>query len=221
MANKLKVARIAAPLRHQVISNLRTAIIEGEFLPGQHLVERDLCEKVGVSRTLIREALRQLEAEGLVTVVAHKGPLVRSIGREEAGQLYEVRAVLEGLLARIVAERATPEAKGRIRAQFEKMVVVFDTKKTANLIAAKNTFYQELMAACRNTVLLEQLRQLHARISLLRSLSLSHPGRAKQSLVEIDKLVGAIENGDGAAAWKATVDHVEAAGAIAVSLLKE
>lgn len=221
MSNELKVARVAAPLRQQVINNLRNAIIGGELVPGERLIERELCEKVGVSRTLIREALRQLEAEGLVSVVAHKGPSVRAIGRDEAAQLYEVRAVLEGLLAKLVAEKSTTSEKKAIRAEYAKMVAGFEKGGASRLITDKNAFYERLMAACDNIVLQEQLRQLHARISLLRSLSLNQPGRAAKSLVEIKALVLAIERGDGKAAWDASVAHVEAAGAIVLSVLKD
>ena len=68
-----RVERVAAPLRHQVIESIRNAIVTGYFKPGERLLERRLCEMIGVSRTLVREALRQLESEGLIEVVAHRG----------------------------------------------------------------------------------------------------------------------------------------------------
>jgi DNA-binding GntR family transcriptional regulator len=109
-----RTAQVAAPLRKQVIELLRDAIASMEFEPGQRLVERDLCERFDVSRTVIREALRHLEAEGLVDLVANHGPVVSRITREDAGHIYEARATLEGVIARYAAERATPPAKKRM-----------------------------------------------------------------------------------------------------------
>jgi DNA-binding GntR family transcriptional regulator len=83
-------------LRRQVENALREAIMSGRFHPGQRLIERELCENLGVSRTSIREALRQLEAEKLICIVPHKGPTVASISLKEAEELYALRSVLEG-----------------------------------------------------------------------------------------------------------------------------
>ncbi len=102
----LKVTAPAATLRHLVEERLRDAILWGRFPPGHRLIERELCQLTGVGRTSIREALRQLEAEGLVESVPHRGPAVARIDAEEARQLYELRALLEGHAGRRFAERA-------------------------------------------------------------------------------------------------------------------
>src|SRR5277367_656435 len=94
------IERSAAPLRRQVLEELRSSIISGRLLPGARLIERELIAMMGVSRTVIREALRQLEAEGLVSNIPNKGPIVRELTIEEAKDLYAIRAVLEGLAAR-------------------------------------------------------------------------------------------------------------------------
>src|SRR5687768_16541072 len=91
---------IAAPLRRQVIGLLRNAILTFEYEPGQRLVERDLCERFDVSRTVIREALRHLEAEGLIQIVPNRGPVVSAATPAEARDLYEVREALEPMAAR-------------------------------------------------------------------------------------------------------------------------
>jgi GntR family transcriptional regulator, trigonelline degradation regulator len=94
--NDMLVERPAA-LRDQVVGNLRDAIINGQFAPGARLVERQMCELLGVSRTLVREALRQLEAEGWVRILPYRGPVVASMTPEEVRDLYEVRSALEGI----------------------------------------------------------------------------------------------------------------------------
>ena len=95
------IPKLAAPLRQQVLDELRQSIIAGRLNPGERLIERELISMMGVSRTVIREALRQLESEGLVAIVPNKGPIVRTLTLEEARDLYAIRAVLEGLAARL------------------------------------------------------------------------------------------------------------------------
>src|SRR5689334_22743137 len=95
------IQKFAAPLRQQVDDGLRQAIISGRLAPGARLTERELTEMMGVSRTVIREALRQLESEGLVAIIPHKGPVVRALSLDEARDLYSIRAVLEGFAARL------------------------------------------------------------------------------------------------------------------------
>src|SRR5712664_797102 len=86
-------------LRHQVEHVLRQQIMSGRFAPGARLIERELCETLGVSRTSVREALRKLEAEKLVSSVPHKGPMVAVISRKEAAELYAIRGLMEGFAA--------------------------------------------------------------------------------------------------------------------------
>ena len=93
----------------QAVENLRQAIIKGHLAPGARLIERELCEMLGVSRTLVREALRQLEAEGWIENVPYRGPIVATTSADEARQLYEIRAALEGFAAKRCAERATAD----------------------------------------------------------------------------------------------------------------
>src|SRR5215813_3992360 len=107
MANDMQIAVLAAPLRREIENRLRAAIVGGRFKPGERLIERELCEMLGVSRPSLREALRQLEAEELVTILPNRGPIVAALTVVEAEQLYDVRAMLEGLAARRFAETAS------------------------------------------------------------------------------------------------------------------
>src|ERR1700710_2092979 len=119
MSDDLQVVRQAATLRRQVEDKLRGAIASGRFQPGQRLVERELCEQIGVGRTSVREALRQLEAEGLVTVYPHRGPVVSTLTPEEAQPLYSLRGLLEGYAGRMFAQRRTAADIDRLEAALD------------------------------------------------------------------------------------------------------
>ena len=113
----LRVERKPAPIRTQVLDNLRKAILTRQLAPGQRLIERELVEMTGVSRTSVREALRELAAEGLVSTAPNKGTAVATLTSEQARQIYEVRAVLEGLAGRLFVENATEVQRRALLAQ--------------------------------------------------------------------------------------------------------
>src|ERR1700693_2553463 len=140
-STELQIVRKSATLRLLVEDKLRSAIGTGRFKPGQRLIERELCELTGVGRTSIREALRQLEAEGLVTTIPHRGPIVSTMTADEAAQLYELRALLEGNAGRECARTRDPAIIARLRAQFVKMESVASNEDRGDLLAAKTEFY--------------------------------------------------------------------------------
>lgn len=213
------ISREPAPIRQQTTTNLRNAICEGHFKPGERLIEAKLCELIGVSRTSIREALRQLEAEGLIKVIPNKGPVVATLSSEEAKDIYQVRAVMESLACQNFAERATAsqiKALSDVMARFEKAALQADGKE---LVQVKNDFYAILLDGCGNALVKSFLLSLHARISLLRSTSMTQPGRPLQSLKEINAMVRAISERDPEMAWESSVIHVRSAEAAALDVL--
>jgi GntR family transcriptional regulator, trigonelline degradation regulator len=216
-ARPLRVERNPAPVRTQVIDNLRQAIIDRRFLPGQRLIERELVELTGVSRTSIREALRELTAEGLVTSVPNKGNIVTQVHSKEAEQLYQVRSVLEGLAGRTFVRNAS--AKDR----YELTRAMQDIERAAvagiSILEAKDRFYEVLFVGGGNDALRSIASGLHARISVLRSLSLSVPGRTAQSLKELHEILQAVEADDADAAADACARHADAAGRTAIEAL--
>jgi len=213
----LRVERNPAPVRTQVIDNLRQAIIDSRFLPGQRLIERELVELTGVSRTSIREALRELTAEGLVTSVPNKGNVVTRVSAKEAAQLYEVRSALEGLAGRILVRNAS--AKSR----YDLAKAMRDIERAASagvsILESKDRFSDILFAGGGNDALRLIANGLHARISVLRSLSLSLPGRTAQSVMELRDILAAVEANDADGAANACARHVEAAGRAAIEAL--
>jgi DNA-binding GntR family transcriptional regulator len=216
----VKIARIAAPLRQQVIDALRALIFEGTYRAGERLVERELCEKIGVSRTLIREALRQLEAEGLVTVIANKGPSVAKLSQKEAHDIYRARALLESYASQEFAEHGTAAQKAAIVRRCEQMRKAYERGDTRGVFQRKSEFYNELINGCGNAVIGSRLRGLLAQISLLRAATLSEKGRVAEVLRELEQIAAAIQAGDGRAAWNASERHVAKAEATAMTVLE-
>jgi DNA-binding GntR family transcriptional regulator len=206
-------------LRKQVLELLRNAIISMEFKPGERLVERDLCDRFGVSRTVIREVLRHLEAEGLVAIVPNRGPVIAVPTPDEARSLYEVRAELEPAAARMCAERANAAQKRKLASALTRFEATVAKHDLADQLAAKDAFYEELFAGAGNPIIAAMLRTIQARVQMLRGLSLSAPGRAKDSIAELRRIVNAIGAGDGRAAQIAASEHVRNAGTTALSRL--
>ena len=220
IVESLRVERAPAPIRSRVLDNLRQAILERELVPGQRLIERELVELTGVSRTSIREALRELAAEGLVTTIPNKGTVVAEVTAEEARQLYQVRSALEALAGRLFVENATP-AQRRALTNALRAVERAAAKGSPAMLAAKDKFYDVLFEGGGNEALRSIAGTLHARVNLLRSLSLSMPGRSAESLAELAEIVAAVAANDADAAAKACSHHVEAAGMAGFSALTE
>lgn len=216
----LQVGRRLATLRLQVEDKLRTAIATGRFKPGERLTERLLCELTGVGRTSIREALRQLEAEGLVTVVPHRGPVVSLIDAEEARQLYAVRALLEGYAGRQAALRRDEKTVAQLGSAINRFAVAAASEDTSALIKAKTEFYSALLRGCGNKFIERMLTLLHNRITLLRSTSMMQKGRLKYSIAELRAIHAAIERGDADRAEALCVAHIEAASKVALHVLE-
>jgi len=218
----LNTAQSAAHLRvmpvtvtAQIIQKLRDAILSGVFKPGERLLEQRLCYRMGVSRTSLREALRRLEAERLITITPNRGPSVTEIDWAEAQSIYEVRALLEGEAAAQFALRASP-------AQLEEMKIAladFDRAVSLNSplerLTATSRFYAVILSGCGNAVIGEIILGLVARINFLRGRSMSLEGRSRQSAVEMWRIFDAIAKRKPAQARQAAVDHVTAACAAA------
>src|SRR5690606_8744742 len=213
----LQIRRESSTLRQQVADKLRSAILEGSLEPGTKLIERDLCEMLGVSRTVLREALQSLGAEGLITNVPHKGPTVATITRKEAQDIYNVRAALEALAGKDFALNATEEQIRSLRAALDRLESASQRGSTHELLEIKNQFYATLLEGCGNAVVAQMLTLLNNRITLLRRMSRSRPGRSKETLAELKEIVNAIEQRNGDRAYELCAAHVAKAAQVALS----
>ncbi|CDY78991.1 Predicted regulator PutR for proline utilization, GntR family [Caballeronia glathei] len=206
-------------LRHQVEHVLRQAIMSGRFAPGARLIERELCETLGVSRTSVREALRRLEAERLVCSVPHKGPMVAVISKQEASELYAIRGLLEGFAAGEFARIADDGAIARFGEAAKALRAQALAGDQSGVLKAKTDLYDILLDNCGNTLVKDILTSLYSRVNLLRATSLMHPDRLPSSLREIDKLYKALKARDAQAAEAAARLHVANAEKAALRML--
>ena len=202
-------------VQSQTVARLREAIMGGTFNPGERLVENALCQRLGVSRTSVREALRRLEAENLVVITPNVGPSVAAVDWNSAAQIYDVRALLEGRAAALCAERATPETLASIRVALEAFEASVVNDDAVARIKSTEAFYEAILVGCGNAELHSLVRGLIARISLLRATSMSRPGRAIDSAAELRRIYEEIITGDGERAAAAATDHVHSAAAAA------
>jgi DNA-binding GntR family transcriptional regulator len=205
----MKISSVAAPVRQQVAASFRTAILNGRVAPGVRLIEKELCELTGASRTSVREALRQLETEGLIEVVPNKGPIVASISPVQARSLYEVRAALESLAGALFAKHASDEQMQRLEGAVEDVAAAYDTGDIEHILKAKDAFYAILLEGADNEIAASFLSMLQARISLLRRVSLGQPARLATSIAEIRAIMAALKKRDPEEAAAACRRHVE------------
>jgi DNA-binding GntR family transcriptional regulator len=204
-----------APLRQKIIIALRRAIEMGVLKPGERLIEKDLCAQLGVSRTCLREALRELEAQRVIANSSTRGLVVTPITTEDAVNIYLVRAELEALLAEQFIECADAADKAAFRRAGAGLKDAYTTQDLESILDAKRAYYDAFCAGARNPVVLYLLMMLHLRTSQLRASSISRDQRKSQSIAEVDALLSAIADGNVDAARAAARAHVENAAASA------
>lgn len=214
-----QVVKRTAPIREQVATSIREAIISGYFPPGYRLTETHLCELTGASRTSVREALRQLEAEGFITNEWGKGPHVTRITLSEAIHMYDVREVLECAIVRWFAERADEQQIAQLKSCVDRLKRKA-RGKTGDFIKVKNQMYKILLQGAGNPVMESMLLSLNARITALRVKSLSEPGRAEVSAAEVERLAAALRVRDARAAEEIMREHVRSAASAALRALR-
>jgi GntR family transcriptional regulator, trigonelline degradation regulator len=217
----LKVDRNAKTLRELTLEKLREAIVQGYFRPGARLVERTLCDELGVSRTVVREVLRHLETEGLVEIVARQGPIVARLDPTQVAEIYELRGLLEANAARACAEKATPEIVDKLRGIRRKIEKAFADDDFAEVLVQTEAFYDALFEGAEKSVSLSVVRTLNTRINRLRALTISSAGRGTDSNQEMNTLLAAIERKDGAAAFEASSAHIRRVSELAQQALSK
>jgi DNA-binding GntR family transcriptional regulator len=201
----------AAPLRHKIIDALRSAIESGALAPGTRLIEKDLCAQLEVSRTSLREALRQLQSDGVFEPSASRGLTVSGISREDAENAYRIRGVLEALVVEQFIERAQAVEIRQFAELGRGLKAAYQVGMPERILQAKRAFYDYICAVAENPIAFDIISRLVLRTSILRRRSVARPERQQQSFTEIDRLVKAITQRDVAAARLAAIAHVDSA----------
>lgn len=212
----LQISRQAAPIRMQTVQKLREAIADDYFEPGERLYEKELSEKLGVSRTSFREALRQLEAEGLVVTVPNQGPIVTKVSLKEAEDIYQIRELLECYAARLFAERATDEQVRSLAQAVNDLENACLTEDIMEFLKVKTKVYDILFSGCGNLIAHSIFRSLIARVNFLRKTSLAQRSRPRNSVAEIQAMLRAIEERDPQGAYDRCLEHVRRASVLAL-----
>ena len=215
----LRIEEIPRTLREIALERLRTAIVEHHFAPGARLTERELCAQMGVSRSVVREVIRHLEAEGLVESVPHHGPTVARLDAATATEIYELRGLLESQAAHDAAERATPQAIAALRTALRAIAEGYAAEDHHGVLQATTAFYEAMFTAGGKNVAWEVVKRLNSRISWLRAMTIASPGRSVSGLGQMEKIFRAIEQRQPDQAAEASRAHVANAAALAQALL--
>lgn len=207
--------------REMVEDCIRSGIAIGDFLPGEPLREREICELTGVSRSAVREAFRSLEAEGLITTVRYRGPMVSQLSVEEVRSIYELRSILESHAARLFTLRASDEQFARLRQTVEDIGQGHDRQDMVRVISSSENFYHVLTEGTGNVVIGKTLFSLLNRLALFRFSSTRWPGRAEKSMAELQAIINAVEQRDAETAAQCAIEHINASGEIALLVIEE
>ena len=219
--NQINTLMKPETLRSQVENFMREAIMKGQFKAGEKLVERELCEMMGVSRASLREALRKLEAEKLIVNIPHRGPMVSTISLEEAKEIYAFRGLLESYAAHEFARLASDENIEKLSSTVKRLREAAQANSRETVIKVKSEFYEILLDGCANHLVKETLGGLLTRVNLLRSTSLMLADRLPKSLDEIDALVECIRKRDAAGAQVVARNHILNAERAAIGVLQQ
>lgn len=197
------------PLREVVCETLREAIRAGVLKPGERLMEIQLADELGVSRTPVREAIRKLELEGYVIMLPRRGTYVANLSIRDINEVFEIRTTLDALASGLAAERITGEELEKLERLLVLIGEYIEQNDIEKIVATDTEFHDLLYQASRNTRLVGIIFNLREQLTRFRSASMSYPGRLKKTLEEHSRLVEAIAQGNGELAQKLAVEHME------------
>ena len=218
--DSLKIDLAPTTLREMAVERLRAAIIAGQFAGGTRLIERALCDQMGVSRSVVREAIRYLEAEGLVDITPRVGPIVAQLDWPRAAQIYAIRQLLESAAAADCARRATVDVKTALRGALAALEDAIQSGDAAGIYRRTTDFYQIIFQSAGHDIAWEIVQRLNSRIARLRAMTLAVTDREIAGPVHMARIYAAIIASDPKAAAQAVQDHLNDAARIARNLLQ-
>ncbi len=217
----LRIERSTKTLRTLALERMREAIMGFRFQPGERLVERPLCDQLGVSRSVVREVLRQLEAEGLVQMIPGHGPAVALPDLSRTDEIYELRALLEGIAARACALTATDAQIATLERALQELLKAWASSEPIQVMRATAKFYETLFEAADKRIAWEIVQGLNVRINQLRSITIASVNRREPAIAEMNEIMSAIRARKADEAEAAARRHVEQAWRIAQESLRQ
>jgi len=196
------------PLREIVFESMREAILSGVLQPGERLMEIQLAEEMGVSRTPVREAIRKLELENFVVMIPRKGAYVAGVSSKDVADVFEIRSALEGLAAGLAAERITEDELEQMERVLFYRATEGDVMDLEQIVKSDTDFHALVYSASRNERLIQILANLREQIQRFRATSLAVPGRNKLALEEHRMIVEALRNHDSEEAQSLAIAHI-------------
>ncbi|NLW06924.1 MAG: GntR family transcriptional regulator [Clostridia bacterium] len=197
------------PLREIVFEALREVIIKGQLKAGERLMEVQLAEELGVSRTPVREAIRKLELEGLVVMIPRKGAYVADMSVKDIADIFEIRAALESLAAGLACESITEEEMEELERMLIKFAECVHKGELEKLVEADTQFHEIVYRASRNKRLVQIISNLRENIQRFRAISMGMAGRMRETLEEHKRLVEAINARNVELARRIAREHIE------------
>lgn len=204
-----------------MLEAIREAIKNGVLKPRERLMEIQLAEELGVSRTPIREALRKLELEGFIVMVPRKGAYVADMSLKDIADVFEIRTALEALAAGLAAERITDEELEEMERLLVEKGEAIKSSDMDKLVEVDTKFHEAIYHASRNQRLFAIINNLREQIQRYRSTSLSYPGRMWQSLQEHRDIVEAIQSRDILLSKQLAQEHIENAEQSMIDSIKK
>ncbi len=203
----------------RIFKEIESDILSGRFKPRERLIEMDLISKFGISRTVIREALKKLEAKGLVRTTPYRGAMVADLTVEEVEEIYFVRVELEKIAARLVLKHITEKEIQDLK-RLSKEVERHLREKTPQMIEKDSEFHRASFKVCRNRYLSEMIDFLRTKAHIVRFNAWSLPHRIEQSIIEHREMIRAIEDRDLNQLEKLIVKHLTFSKESYISQLK-
>ena len=206
------------PLRVQVYKAVRDAIVTGKLKPGERIIEDRICSELGVSRSPLREALRKLEGEGLVSILPRRGAIVTELSDREGLDLFDVREVLEGLATRAAARRITDEEIGDLEEVCKRMDRALAARDTGALVELNTQFHRLVTLASRNRWLKEFMPSVRDQTRRFYRSAVETPSRGQRSVAEHWHVLDALKRRDADEAEEVARKHVQRARQVAADL---
>jgi len=204
-----------------VYEQLNEAILSGRFKPGEHLVLEDLAEEFGTSRTPLREAIRRLQTEGLIDFAPHRGAVVADLSVEELIELYHIRAVLDGLAARLATGNLSDAELTELQSIYDDTQRELDPSKPVRFEEFNRKFHEIIYQSANAPSLYEMIINLYTKTARHRHLSLYSAGRIQDVLVEHHRILQALVDRDAEMAERYAREHHENTAKALIDLLEK